>query len=426
VSNHRRWIVVLLLLAGAGVWYRLSTDDVPTSTEAEDDFASPVIVAVKRAAIVEAPEAGSTVLPRLDASVIVSVVPDAGSREPSREAVEAYIARWRAVLAPLMRQHPPRLAIVKGDSFDGGLPRAAPVVDAGLPCVPGIASVSLTTSRSADVVVFIDTSGSMWDTLERVVRWLGTLQYRIDRDGVDAKLVVVADRQWGFRRAKLPLDASVLGQRIESWDILDILLRSGFASDGWRTLLRPSVPTELVLVTDDSSHPAQPFEAYERRVRELLGPAADRTRFHLLGGFGPEQRLLGPQDPVNEATCTPNGQSAGVVYQRLVNATGGARASLCSPEAMELLHEQLLTPPQPRFCTWTPMLPARALPEHLRVLREHGHREQLLLELPGGCANPGARRGYLQAGDQYILCPGTCDAIGPEKFLALELPYTCR
>lgn len=419
-------MVVLLLLAGAGIWYRLSADDERVSTEVEEAPSSPEVLAVKRAPVVEPPDAGLAVVPALDGSVVAAVVEDAGPKQPTPDQVEAYVARWKAVLAPLMRQYPPRLAIVKGDSFDGGLARTAPVVDAGIPCVPGVASVSLTTSRSVDLVVFVDTSGSMFDTLDRVVHWLGTLQYRIDRDGLDAKLVVVADSQWGSRPAKLPPDASVVGQRIESWDMLDILLRSGSASDGWRTMLRPSIPTELVLVTDDSSHPLRTFEDYERRVRNLLGAEGERTRFHLLGGFGPEPRLLGPKDPVNEGTCLPNGESAGIVYQRLATSTGGSRASLCSQEAMALLHEPLLTPPLPRFCSWTPTLPSGARPEHLRVLREHGHREQLLLELPGGCASPGVRRGYLQTGDQYVLCPGTCDAVGPEKFLALELPYTCR
>lgn len=430
MKRSTRVALLLVLFAALGAGYRACTDE-PEPPELDEGL--PVEVSVRpRLAPVAALDIDASIDAGLDAGT--NTPGDAGaSSAPMRPVLpdaDAYMAQWLAALKPLLHQYPPKVKFFRARSTDGGVwPPARPSIDAGVRCEPGVATLGLQHSQFVDVVVFIDTSGSMFGSFETVAWWLGQLQARLGQEDLDAQLVLVADTRYlRTKRKSFPRDASVVDQTIESHDIFDILLKTGWAPDGWRAGLRAQVPTELVLVTDDSPLVRTPDD-YERRFVELVGLGADTTRLHFVGGFEPflSKTLLGPTDSISTQTCSNGGVAPGEVYQALTTRHLGFRASICKRESLSALVEQLVKVPAPLLCNWTPALPPGALPERLRAVNRYGQAEWLVPEFNGGaCVSTSTRRGYFTAGEEFILCPTTCDSLQRENFQRLELPYLCR
>lgn len=423
MDRRTLWALLFLLLAVAGAVWRL----VQTEPEAEPVLEPEVLERV----VNEPPALVVPAVPEVvdSGATIPEAVVDAGSstfttQPPRGFDVEAYVAKWRAALAPLLNRTGPAKSITTREADRGS--SAAPSTDGGLAsCEARRVTLGFNESARVDVFVFIDTSGSMYGVLPAVARWLGELEFALREAQRDFQLIVIANTDALLRTERIRLDAGVVKQRIDSNDIVEVLLASGSSSKGWRSFARPDVPTELVLVTDDSpyGHPS-----YELRFEALMGAALAQTRVHVMGGFDVgSANLLGPEDPLAPAVCRPHGMSHGLEYQRLSMAYRGSRTSLCRSDSWSALKDVLLsTPVRPEArCWWQFELHPDAVLGPPVALQASGAPVALIREKTLRDCGSGFRRSYLSDERSITLCPATCVALPEDGFKGLEFSWTC-
>ncbi|MDP3503209.1 MAG: hypothetical protein Q8S33_22945 [Myxococcales bacterium] len=434
MSRRSALPLAFLLLAVAGGVYRAMGSSADELQAAESRTPTPMQNLVV-APVIETPE------PLPSAEV------DAGAPEPALEHrlaergamtttpprgfdLDAYVAKWRAALSPLLSGRPPDKRTTLRAANPGTTFATQP--DGGVgPCVAGELFRGIALATQVDVFVFIDTSGSMSHALPALAQWLGSLEFTLREAARDYQLVVVADRRAMFlgearARTSTLADAGFLDEFIGSSDIFDVLLRSGESPGGWRSMVRDGVATEVVLITDDSPPRGPPTQAYGARWTTLLGAALSTTRLHVLGGFevGPS-RVLSAEAPLSRTVCRPHGVSLGLEYQRLSKAHRGVRASLCEADSLrELLRVVLDVPPPQSPCRWDVEVHPAARLREPRAVTSSGFTEPLLREYSEpACA--GLRRSYLLRDTGVTLCPSTCAALREEGFKGIELSWTC-
>lgn len=427
MKHRTAWPLLFLLLAVAGTVWRLAQPE--ASPEPLDE---PVITATPATNPPEVVDSGlnELLLPE------VAVPIDAGAstfttQPPAGFDVEAYVAKWRAALAPLLDRTAPTKTIITRE-VDRGWRFDEPVDGGVARCEPGRVVTGFDESPRVDIFVFIDTSGSMFGVFPAVVRWLGELEYALREARRDFQLIVVANTDWLLRGQRngpaLTLDAGVIKQRIDSNDVVDVMLASGALPGGWRSFARPAVPIELLLITDDSPY-GQPVSGYRSRFEALMGPALAQTRLHVMGGFDVGSvNLLGPEEPLTSGVCRPHGVSHGIEYQRLAQAYRGSRTSLCRPESWRALKEVIFeTPVQPEaLCSWQFELHPAAVVGEPFAMPAVGFPVTLYREPAISRCGSGARRSYVADERSLTLCPSTCVALREEGFKGLELSWTCR
>lgn len=428
MDRRTAWALLFLLLALAGaVWRFVQPEPEPALEQPPEPTSSPRDGTVTRepAVLLAAPEVVDS--GALESNVLVT---DAGAstfttQPPLGFDVDAYVAKWRAALAPLLNRTAPTKSITTREADRGS--SFAPGVDGGVVgCSPRRLSLGFNESARVDVFVFVDTSGSMTGVLPDVAQWLGELEFGLREAQRDFQLVVVANTDWLLRTERVRLDAGVIKQRINSNDIVEVLLASGTSPTGWRSFARPEVPTEIVLVTDDSpfGHPS-----YEARFEALMGAALSQTRVHVMGGFDVgSANLLGPEQPLAPGVCRPHGMAHGLEYQHLSMTYRGSRTSLCRPDSWSALKDVLLktpVPPEAR-CSWQFELHPDAVLAPPLAMPASGLPVSLIREHTLADCGSGFRRSYLADERSITLCPATCVALPEDGFRGLEFSWTCR
>ena len=417
-TDRRRWgwwVLGLMALVLVGAW--CGDEDVrePSPRAAALD---PVPV-LSPAALEVAPEL-------LDAAVTITVVGsaplDAGPAAPARREpdVEDYMRRWKAALAPLFRS---------GKSTGSPkvlrpTPRETPETsDAGQgPCTAKVQRLSFNAAR-IDLVIVVDTSGSMSSALPEIARWLAELEQEIASRGVDVQMLVVADQR-GLGRSVKP-DGGSFNLGVASSDALDVLLAGAKPGAGrWVDALRSSADLHIVVVTDDEARGKS--DRYLAGLTEVVGGA--RFSVHLLGGLDtPGHGLIASDAPLMETVCRQGkfqGQNSGLTYQRITQLTNGMRAPFCDGDARKALSTRLLDLPSPAAaCGWL-VDTSRHRVVGVEAVGSH-HPAQRLLEERVASNCKGMRRGYRRADALLVLCEDTCTALKAEGFQALEVKLEC-
>lgn len=297
-----------------------------------------------------------------------------------------------------------------------------------------------------DVIIAIDTSGSMVSELHDVVAWLAEVEVSLRTLGADFQMLVVADHlslaQARPRRPNWAAAASDAGQvdagriqaSIGSRDALDTLIAS--AREGppprWPELLRMTSAKHVVIVTDDEAIDEQglPYLSLLASAASGLLGAPENPNFslHLLGGFEPPRRdeVLGPAEPLATSRCR-GGVAPGLAYQRIARATGGLRASLCHPESYRALAKALSQwpiPTVPVSCMWLlrPGVDGRTLYE-ARALR--GAQSLRLWEAASANSCTGRHDAYVTSGQMFALCSATCASLADAGYQAVRLSTRC-
>lgn len=425
---HRRtaWPLLFLLLALAGTVWQLAQSEPEVEQAPEPE---PLERVVTEPAALVVPPASEVVDSGVTPLEVVVPVVDAGAstfttQPPAGFDVEAYVAKWRAALAPLLKRTAMTKSITTREADRGS--SAAPPTDAGVAsCEARRLTLDFHESARVDLFVFIDTSGSMYGVLPAVAQWLGELEFALREAQRDFQLIVVANTDWLLRTERIRLDAGVIKQRINSNDIVEVVLASGASPGVWRSFARPEVPTEFVLVTDDSPY-GQP--SYEARFEALMGASLAQTRVHVMGGFDVgSANLLGPEAPLAPAVCRPHGVSHGLEYQRLSMAYRGSRTSLCRTDSWSALKDVLLkTPVRPEArCSWQFELHPDAVLGPPLALPASGLPVSLIREKILDDCGSGFRRSYLSDQRSITLCPATCVALPEDGFRGLEFSWRC-
>ncbi|MFZ5438581.1 MAG: hypothetical protein ACOZQL_01165 [Myxococcota bacterium] len=425
-SRPRRWPAwlvygALALLAVVGLW----------ASRPDDEAAPPVIEPVAAAPREAAPapiEAPTLSVPADQADASASGPPSAGpaptpaATPPARALVtpEDFVRRWREELAKVVALHQPRL-----------ITRDPPVPEV---CEAGRRRLPLGAPPRTDIVVSVDTSGSMHTELPYVAQWLGQLDAALQKRGIDGRILVLANLR------QLSPDGGMLRVGIGSYDTLERLLATAHLEEPrWADQLRDSAQLQLVVVTDDTSQRPQPAEA---TIAALVAQAGRPFTFSVLGGFV-AQGLLGPNAEVVRGSCSQRqqelapplsgvhwgplpllrGVDPGVPYQELAIALGGWRASLCDASSREQLRTTLVdTLGQPR-CAFGFERGARV--ERLEAAHPRGTSDYLVREAAHALCE-GMKRSYVGNRNVLTLCGSTCEALRADGFTELVAEVSCE
>jgi len=303
--------------------------------------------------------------------------------------------------------------------------------------------VTVPLVSATDVVVTLDTSGSMFRALPEVSNWLATnFEPELRKEDGDARLIVVADLRLverimrrDLRPRWAPSSSGInIPWAIQSRDSFEVLLKSAAAKKelSWLAATRPGSALHIVIVTDDDPVPRTAWD-FVGRLTTLAGGAlgtADAPTFHLHALLGyrphPAAPVLRPEDDLATSVC---GQRAGVDYQIVAQETGGLRSSSCnrvSLDAFTTALTQELHAAGAGRCHAT--LPADMPPERLTSVRAtstSGARYELTRVLdPLAC--PGQPQAYELAGQNLLLCPDSCLALKRAGLASLELWRRCE
>ncbi len=429
-KKARGWLIAGVVLGAAvliGGWAQCAGES-NRAIEPPQPLSSPPLAPM--AAVVQPVRLEEPLVPDAGGVLeLAAVRPDAGLTD--RQRIEQTLLRWRDALAPLFKPdrrkgHQPAAVIAVSSDPRAPSPEQPQCEDA-------VERWPLHGVGSVDLVIAIDTSGSMIGELKDVVVWLSELELALRAKGLDFQLVVVADQRRLYRGSKRrELDAGQLQVEIDSRDALEALItatREGPAPH-WQQLLRPGSTKHLVVVTDDEANDPTGLPYLAPLIKSaggaLGGVGAPAFVLHLLGGFSavPPGELLAAEQPLAVGLC-PGGVAAGLGYQRLSQQTGGTRASLCQPASYRALTQALVH--WPLFnelipCVWlirreSTVVEARAMRGSFAGLRlsEAGTAEACLRRSDG----------YRISGPIFALCGSTCSALVDGGYDAVEVSTRC-
>ncbi|MBL8915864.1 MAG: VWA domain-containing protein [Archangium sp.] len=415
------WLVLAVLpIFSFTCWFCLQEDDSvappPPSVMTPGDVVLPEPLPTPRVESVDAGAAAGLDVGAPDAGVDAGVT---RAREPSEAEIAAYVAKWKAALAPVLRNSRPEEPKLLTSGADGGV-----ALDAGTPCQPGEQRLAFTTQAPLDIVVVVDSSGSMFTAgLDIAADFLGRLEFDLLRAGRDFRLLVLAEP----RVLKLTIDGGVLAARVQSHDGLDVLLDTAtLAQPRWFDVVRPSSELHLLLITDDGPSFRATSEGFLAKFRQLPRPPAS---FSVLGGFGQPEFMTRDDPSLAQGVCSSNfkgrtmhGLDPGVVYQEVSMALGGYRASICSELGRGALQGFYVGAGAPRTrCEWA--LPRNAEVFELRAMTPTGGR-YLMRERIGQCRN--LQRSFVFAPPLLTLCPETCTDLLTHGTDSLVVRVSCQ
>lgn len=346
---------------------------------------------------------------------------DAGvtrAREPTAADVAAYVARWRAALEPILRNARPIDPIAINREADAG-------VSVRKRCIAGEHVLPMAPRNPLDLVVAVDTSGSMWGAgLDITADFIGRLEYQLVAQQTDYRLIVLAEP----RVLKLTTDAGVTKASVQSHDGLDVLINTARdANPRWMQFVRDDSELRVLLITDDG--PAS--GATEPDFTARLITAVSRTHtFSVLGGFKAKTALTQEQPIVRRERCQGSfnskpmyGQDPGEVYQQVANVFGGVRASICDENSRDALLLVFAQPPERSMkCEWTLHPEVQLIDVRARDARG---TEVFLVREPSVEGCPGLRHSYVLRKPLLAMCPETCAELKLRDMNEVKLRIEC-
>jgi Bacterial TSP3 repeat len=336
--------------------------------------------------------------------------------------------------------------ILDGDEGDVGTDPTDPDDEA---CVSAEIEASVGTPGPADIILAIDTSGSMQGEIDAVVENISVnFADIIGQSGIDFRVILIADYPPGPKLTmcvRTPLSTADCqdplpdapgtnfptffhyDNLVDSHDAFEVLLDTfesgdehGHMPNGWRAVLREEAVKTFIVITDDESDSG--FENFDEellsRAPEHFGTDAGRNYvWHSIVAMAPNDPANAPwqpSDPINSDQCEPGSEAPGVEYQGLSVMTGGLRFPLCDNAAFDVVFQavaqgvidavtlpcRLNVPPAPAGRE----LDLRGVVVSYEPGSGGGARSLTRVEGAGACA---ADAFYLD-GDAAVLCPSSC------------------
>ncbi len=424
-TDRRPYVALALaLVLVVGIGWCSSEEDPPESAGPSVVFVPTPESEPEQPVVATAAPADASI-PIEDSGAVAQVM-DAGRPGPRRAPdLEDYMRRWRAALEPLFRHHkyPGAPTVLKAMSKEPPPEEQGP--DGGLPpCEPTVQRLSLQDSKF-DLVIVVDTSGSMYRALPKIADWLGALEKQIVDSRSDTQLLVVA-KQVDLMRRKADGGFNL---RVGSSDAIEVLLDG--AKPGltrWIDALRTGAGLQIVVVTDDESL-GRPDDLLARLQATLGGTPFSVS---LLGGLDtPGHAVLEANELLSTSTCAgPDGVRGlqfGGVYQELARATGGLRAPICHFQSRQAFTDALLKTRSvsgSTSCGWL-LDTSRHRVDRVNALGLlHAPTPLLHERVASNCY--GTRRSYKLNEKLLVLCESTCVELRKDGFDSLEVRLECN
>jgi hypothetical protein len=334
-------------------------------------------------------------------------------------------------------------------------------------CLSESAEASVGAPVPVDIIIAIDSSGSMEGEIEAVEQNISNnFADIIGQSGIDFRVILVADYPPAERNFAICIGAPLStddcldplptapGTRfptffhydtfVGSHDAFEVLLdtfdspdQHGQMPSGWGAVLRNnSVKTFLLISDDDPNLQADDFDAQLLALSpEHFGGSEDRNYvWHSIIGMGenaPATAPWLPTDPVVDAQCAPGSESAAQEYQNLSILTGGLRFPLCDNASFDVVFRAIaagvidqvslpcaLSIPEPPAGT---VVDGDAMALVYTPGNGDPARSLARVDSEAACAGDG----FFLDGELVTLCPETCADVLVDETGVLALHAAC-
>jgi hypothetical protein len=315
----------------------------------------------------------------------------------------------------------------------------------GTPTKPGECSAKSTnmTRAKIDIVLVIDTSGSMEEETAQVRENLSKFASSIGGMALDYRVVVIGQKPitWlGIKTPGLCISEPLAGPdcadnppsfhhvnyNVDSWSSLRVILDKFPTYSQW---LRPSVPKLFIEVTDDNETGIT-WEDFDKQLLakspELFGDESARNyTFHSICGWMPGT------DHLSAEKCA-TAETTGEQYQHVSELTGGTIASVCETDYSPIFDNLAKGLVAKLGCEFDFPKAENGVADPTKIVVKYTDGGGVTTPLtqvtdPSKCeANPNAW--YYDdnaAPTQIVFCPSTCEGPGKNTAGKLEIAVGC-
>jgi hypothetical protein len=270
-------------------------------------------------------------------------------------------------------------------------------------------------SKVVDIIIAVDTSGSMSQEAAAVQNNLNNFANFISSAAIDYHVILIANNSLcvaeplGGPNCTDGNDFKHVKQAVYSTDALDKIIDT---YSQYQDFLRPLAQTHFIVVTDDNSWESAQW--FLQQSDGLSSPGYSKPFvFHSVVGTGPEPNV----------GC-PTAASEGTVYLELSQATGGAIFPICTSQWASV-YEQIAEVVVESTCgfpipNWTAFSNAETI--YVKQLIDGVDQEIDLPFVQNAEACDGA--GFYAVADPplLVLCPESCESLITGK---LNLQWVC-
>lgn len=315
----------------------------------------------------------------------------------------------------------------------------------------GVSSTATAELQPADIIIAVDTSGSMSEESAEVQANLNTFASLIVASGIDVHVIMIADAsvcipaplgsgQCGGADENLPSYRHVV-QTVNSNDALQLILST---YPQWSSSLRPEATKTLAVVSDDDSDTGA--SAFTSSLLALDPPTFDGFKFDaIVSSTSPDSCIFGGcffncatcMNPCCDQSqfCTPLSAEQGTVYQELIQQTTGVYGDLCSQDFDPVFQDMATAVVQASQLSCEYDIPEPPEGEELdpslvnaQYIPGGGGPTVPILNVPGA-ADCGAQGGWYYddpvTPTQIIMCPATCDVLQADLEGQVDIIFGC-
>lgn len=339
-----------------------------------------------------------------------------------------------------------------GSGGDSSSPVTANSASTGVGGFEECASATETATsekQPADIIVVVDTSGSMSEEAAQVQANLNTFVDVILGSGIDTHVVLIADATVCIPAAlgsgqcegldtNLPSFLHVI-QTVASTDSLQLVIAT---YPQWAEVLRPNATKTFLVVSDDNSDLGA--GDFSSQLLALDPPTFQGFKFTAITAYSDPLACFGFSCPQGNPCCYSEGgfgcfsyaDAEGTVYHDLVSQTGGVGGDLCLQEFQPIFDElaegviiasqlscEFDIPPPAEGETLDPGL------VNLRYVPSEGAEpiDVYKVENAAACGPDG---GWYYDDDanptKIIVCPTTCEALQSTQNGSVEVVFGCE
>lgn len=311
-----------------------------------------------------------------------------------------------------------------------------------------VSSEATSELQPADIIIAVDTSGSMDEEIVQVQQNLNAFASLIVASGIDVHVVLLADANicipaplgsgaCGGADEKLPSYRHVI-QTVNSTDALDLILSS---YPQWKSSLRPGATKTIAVVSDDDSNTGA--AAFQSALLALDPPTFQGFKFDAIVSFEDPAVCTGcffncvacASKCCDKATfCTPISAAEGKVYKQLVQQSGGVIGDLCIENFAPVFQDMAtsVVTASKISCDYAIPVPDGGMIDPAKVNVQYtagGGMPQPILNVPtaAGCGqNGGWYYDAPQNPTKITLCPTTCSAIQSNPGGKVDVLFGCE
>lgn len=313
-----------------------------------------------------------------------------------------------------------------------------------------VSSEAQSKLQPADIIIAVDTSGSMDEESAEVQNNLNNFATIIANSGVDAHVILIADSSVCIPMPLGSGNCSGADEKLPGYQHVDQVVASNNALQliiqtypAWKSSLRPGATKTIAVVSDDDSD--MNAGAFTNALLALDPPTFQGFKFDaIVSSSTPDSCFFGgcvlncascANPCCDKATfCSPLSAAEGTVYKSLVQQTSGVLGDLCAQDFDPMFQSMATSVVQGAELSCDYDIPPPPLGEVLDPTKVNvnytpgGGMPTPILNVsdPGAC---GVKGGWYYdnpaAPKKIIMCPTTCDTLKKDSSGKVDVLFGC-